>query len=426
MTTLNPDQLLAKAFIHNWWLSPRAYAVLEGRAGVGKTFLVAEVLKSLISCVPLVTAPTNEAVRQLEKSLGDAYPLKTTYSALGFIFDTSGAVEKLKHTKIPADMDKYTLLVVDEGSMVGDLILDKIADAKIRVLFLGHQAQLPEVNTKLTLRDECKSPVFAKGYPTYTLTQPVRHTGKLYEFCNHLENLIYAKIRVIKSDYNMPMAELESYFDTNAGNDFSSEHTKMICWSNKVVDKMNRVIRELIFGTANLPLYLPTDKIILTKPSIYIGDIEDRSVTRLCELRSKGLKISTNSGMTIDEVIHCNVLGIECYKLKGRIGTKKLNLYLAKEVKHLSKFLHDLKIQAFGYKTVQAKQRAFRRLHYISSLFAKVKHSYALTAYRAQGMTIPRVIVRYDDISRCRNVYLKHKLLYVAASRAKNELGIVR
>ena len=59
------------------------------------------------------------------------------------------------------------------------------------------------------------------------------------------------------------------------------------------------------------------------------------------------------------------------------------------------------------------------------SMFANVKHSYAITTHRSQGMTIPRVYVSWKDIKKCDNVVLRHKLLYVAASRAKEHLSII-
>ena len=59
------------------------------------------------------------------------------------------------------------------------------------------------------------------------------------------------------------------------------------------------------------------------------------------------------------------------------------------------------------------------------SCFAKVKHSYAITTHRSQGMTIDKVFVSWRDIKKCNNASLRHKLLYVAASRAKSELTII-
>lgn len=400
--------------------------ILEGKAGVGKTFLLDKVLEDLPNCTPLITAPTNEAVRQIEKVTGDTYTLKTVYSALGFRFDTSGSVEKLKWEGVPTDMDDYSLLVIDECSMVGEVLWEAIENARIRVLFIGHRAQLPEVKKNLSVFDKCESLVFTKGFRDYILTQPVRHTGKLYEFCNHLEELIYSKRRIIKSDYNMSLAEVDDYFENSAGDDFRTEHTKMVCFTNKAVDRMNNVIRELIFKRSDLPDFVVSDKLILTKPALFVGRIDFANETKLRKVQNKAMKISTNSTMEVLEVNYCDVLTVPCVRLTGVVKDERVELFVPTDLDALAELKHSLEVKAFSMKSRPATVKAFRFLHYVMRLFSSVKHSYALTAYRSQGMTIPRVIVRWDDMKRCNNVYLKHKLLYVAASRAGKELGIVR
>jgi len=54
-----------------------------------------------------------------------------------------------------------------------------------------------------------------------------------------------------------------------------------------------------------------------------------------------------------------------------------------------------------------------------------IRHGYSQTIHTAQGSTIPNVILDKVDIDRCQNKTLAQKLLYVGASRARDELSII-
>ena len=164
--TLNPDQLKAKEFFKTWWNSDRRFAILEGAAGTGKTFLVNHLTKELSNCEPLYTSPTNEACKQLENTLPKGSLIKTTYSALGFHFNSSQEVKELgQHGSLPAILNEVNLLIVDEASMVGKRLHEAIEETNKKTLFIGHRSQLPEVIKNLSISDDCESIVFKQNYP---------------------------------------------------------------------------------------------------------------------------------------------------------------------------------------------------------------------------------------------------------------------
>lgn len=428
---LNADQERGKQFLINWWNGNQAYAVLEAPAGFGKTFMVLELIKSLTGCLPLFTAPTNEAVKQLREIIGDAtnlkgepYTIRTTYSALGYGFSTKAEKEELLKVRVPTELEHYNLLLVDEASMLG-MLFEDIRNTGMRVLYIGHRNQLPEVDVNLSVSDKCESVVFKQKYPIYTLTTPVRNKGKLFKFCSHLENLIDSKIRLVKRDYDISHDEFENYIERHSKVELASEYCKIIGWSNKTVDKLNVAIRSCIFGKHIKP-FLPSDKIIVTQPCLFIGKIDNATEAQLIRNRGNAHRITSNHNFMVRRVRECEVLDVPCYALAVMEGDQPRELFVPKNIDDYEELCKVYLHRAYSKEGVQATTRAFQLYHYIRRLFAFVKHSYAITTHRSQGMTVPKVIVCLYDIAKCENVYLKHKLLYVAASRAGKELSIVR
>lgn len=432
MITLNPDQLRAKEFFKNWWDSDKRFAILEGCAGTGKTTIVKDLVSELRDCDPLFTAPTNEACRQLELVLPVGSLIRTIYSALGFHFDTGEEEAVLKKRAEAPVINECNLLIIDECSMVGQELLDAILDAGKKTLFIGHRAQLPEVVKDLKTSDDCESVVFKQSYPIYTLTTPERNKGELYDFISSLEKCIYNKPRIVRNTYNMSLDELMEYIDTTEGShDFLYERSKLICWSNKEADVWNNYIRKCIFHTNFPEPFIPKDKIILTSPCVFVEPLLGITKGRLDKFANsdKIVNFSANTKAIVRKVNNAVVLGVPCFELEveTEVDGKKLRplLYVAIDKFKVKALSNRLKFECYGKATQKAREKAFRNYHFAMSIFANVKHSYAITTHRSQGMTIPRVYVSWKDIKKCDNVVLRYKMLYVAASRAKEHLSII-
>lgn len=440
MLILNPDQLKVKQQLKTWWTSPDGFAVLEGPAGTGKTFIVNELVKELINCVPLFTAPTNEACKQLEMQLPKDSVIKTTYAALGFHFSSGKEVKELVRKSIPPIINDVNLMIVDEASMIGDgkncidisgtkiSIFDAIKQTGLKVLFIGHRSQLPEVVVNQSIFADCLSPVFHLDCPIYTLAIPQRNTGDLFKFLTHLESIIYAKHRIFIAEYNNSREHLTNYINSPEGkNDFLEEKVKVICYTNKQADEYNRTIRRSIFSSKYLPEVVPRDRLLLVTPLKYIGNLDNINESLVVQARKRNnvVVFSANSKCVVKHVEQVIILGVACYKLNVDMEGNKINIYVAIDKEQLYQLRQLLLQKAYTAITPQAKQNRFELYHFIMSLFADVKYSYAITTHRAQGMSIEKVFVDWKDIKKCSNVILMYKLLYVAASRARTELNII-
>ena len=143
----------------------------------------------------------------------------------------------------------------------------------------------------------------------------------------------------------------------------------------------------------------------------------------------KIVSFTANTKAIVRKVNTATVLGVPCFELEVEVETEEGKLrpffYVPIDKAKLKALSNKLKYECFGVSTSKARERAFRNYHFAMSIFANVKHSYAITAHRSQGMTIPKVFVNWKDIKNCNNVVLRYKLLYVAASRAKEHLSII-
>lgn len=391
------------------------------------TFLLKHIIGKLKDCVPLFTAPTNEACRQMEIVLPEGSLIKTTYSALGFNMSTNGELKELKQGRYCSVLNDINLLIVDEASMIGNLLHDAIKDTNLKVLFIGHRFQLPEVNIILKNDDLCKSIIFEQDYPTYTLTTNERASGELYNFVSKLPLIIYNQPRLFSSKYSNSETKLLEYIFSKEGKDsFLNEESKLICYSNREVDNYNKIIRESIFGKLVADV-VPRDKLILIQPTNFVGMLDRVKKYNLIKMKDSDTRMSfaTNTKAVVKHVKFAIVLGVDCHELDVEIKGERIPLYIPINEKQFEELKQGLKIECYSVGTAKAKEKAWNNYHYLISLFSHCKYSYCLTTHRAQGMTIDNVYVNWKDIKRCSNIYLRYKLLYVAASRVRNNLTII-
>ena len=148
--------------------------VIKGSAGVGKTFMVDELIGRLREKIPrkqkiYCCAPTNKAVAVVKNKVKERLNLEftTVHSALKIkrnVNNRTGAV-----TFKPWFSEKYPplkgvgLLIIDEASMLDSVLLKHVEEHATKnnctVIFIGDEKQLNPVGEEV-------SPVFNKNYPT--------------------------------------------------------------------------------------------------------------------------------------------------------------------------------------------------------------------------------------------------------------------
>ena len=432
---LNSDQLSALKQIQSWWVSKDLYMILDGAGGTGKSHLLHEVINSL-NCEPLLLCPTNEALKQLRDKVQGDYIFKTIHSALGIAPTTHLDEVSFEQVALPNIWDNINLCIVDECSMVSEELLKILTDIGKKILFVGHKSQLPPVKKNKGIFDKCVSPVFSKGYKAVTLNIPMRNKGELWDFNNHLEKMIYTSDTLVPNKFDIKKAELAEYINSTQGiKDVFEERTKFVLWSNSGVDQYNQLLREVIYGitTARKSKYIKGDKIILIKPLTVVEQLETYTEKALAQFATKNTLESLYSN-TKAEVVDCKVvtvclnkqLSVDCYKITVKCNGILTYFYELKQLKDIDKIENYYKMLAWNKKTAMDKARAFKLLHFMVSLFADIKHSYAQTAHRLQGSSIDTVIVIDSDIKKNMNIIEQKKCRYVATSRCINRLMFYR
>lgn len=430
---LNLSQTIAVDNLTSWFYasnSPKV-AVLEAPAGFGKSFTVKYFLNKLGRFAsPLCTAPFNEATYQLRQALaGTSYPCKTTYSAFNFAQVGSEDTVTFKQVSSP-ELDAYNLIVVDEiGTLSGDLLEVIENTPNIKILGLGHRSQLPPIVKNLKRLDKCISPVFTRGYPIFTLTEPMRNKGEIYEYCQKLDKLI-TSAGIPPTTFNKSKSFVNNYIGNNA-QDFFAGTAKVLAYTNAQVDTWNKTIRESIFGSEAADNFLVGDKIVFTNPAIgyprkLITAHKWYDVIGKDTIREN---IFTNTKAVVKAVGVKEVLNVMCYELA--ISTDSVdsnnNLFIHVPIVYEDYIaLRDKYYRNALYcKDVTNRKRAWKDYHTLQNLFAQVKHSYAMTVHRSQGSSIQKVISDSADISKCTCLDVRKKLEYVAASRAVHELYVL-
>ena len=383
----------------------------------------------------MLLCPTHEALKQLKAKIQGQFEFRTLHSALGIAPQITEEGLAFEQLALPNIWDHIDLAIVDECSMVSEEILDILMRLNKKILFVGHNSQLPPVLKEKSVFDECVSPVFSQGFPTVTLKIPMRNQGELWQFNNKLEEMIYNKEKLVPNTFNINSKGLQEYLHSDGITGKLIEGSlKIALWSNAGVEEYNGIARQLIFGDASKDKrYLVGDRVVLTTPTISINGLErftDASLTKAAT--SKFDTIYSNTQGTVLECIEETLmfnkkLPLDVVRLKLKLDTgdtryvyELKNPAQAVEIKNY--YMH----RAYAMKTLTAKEKAFKLIYFVLSLFTRFMHSYAMTSHRLQGSSIDSVIVIYRDIQKNQNLIEQKKCMYVACSRAMNNLMIYR
>jgi len=312
-----------------------------------------------------------------------------------------------------------------------DLIVDYAeAMSAHRFLWIGDSYQLPPVESVNGI-----APVFEQSWATATLTDIMRNSGDILEYCTLLRGAIDSNIRrlprVPKSDCISSINHAQLYSMLRSPDqleNFRTGATRNIVWRNATADRLNQIIREGLHGKdATESDLLPTDQILFTSPLMTGSFPSDPD--HLIGWKDAKQGASTNSRAEVIAIVPRELYGIPCNLVKFRLetsievmgfiptaeGQRKLAKLKASFVKSLS-----------SYKSASAKANKWKWWHAFYSCFGQIKHAYAITTHRAQGSNIDNVIVDVKDILDCRESLLAYKLLYTACSRTKKHLTLVR
>ena len=402
--TLTTDQQTALNAFWDFITDPvQTVFVLSGYSGCGKSTLVRVFLEQLPKfeqTMKLVdpafkpknvelTATTNKAAENF--SLITGMDCTTIHSKLGLRVETD---YKTGETKLIANKNITvfnTILFIDEASFIDKSLLEMIFKAvkDCKIIFVGDPAQLSPPKSN-------KTPVFTAGFSGAALCEVVRqaadnpiielstlfrntvNTGEWFDFkpdghyIQHLSRENFTK--EVEAEFMKP--------------DWKYHDSKILAWTNKRVIEFNHWLTDLKTGT----------------PDFQVGDYA------VCNSYLQVGKQSVKTDQTV--LITAISPSFERFGISGK------------------NFTLDSRITAFMPDSMDEKNkllkaaRAVKNIEMIQAIEAWVdlRGAYAQTVNKAQGSTYGKVFIDLDDIGKCNNGDLLARMLYVAVSRARDNV----
>lgn len=460
ISTLNGDQKKAfdelKEFIHD--KSDDNIYVLKGWAGTGKTYCVSFLVRYVLDVIYpnknwykiAVTGPTNKSVRVIKKTTGiknARVTFQTIHKLLGLTerITSDGQQEFVNQGDFEPQIRKTKLLIIDEVSMLNDDLFHEILRYRsdIKIICMGDPAQIPPVGKpdcipfmdellemygiktlelKTIMRQKGDNPIIDTSVLIRTdLENPYVETGVESNLNDRGEGIEFLNLNSssIRESFN---DILSSYFNSEEFKE-DPEYSKIIAWRNKTVEKMNQLVRKVIYGDESIgSKILLGEKLIANNPIIEMSQI----------------LFNTNDEFTVDKF----EIKTEKVRVADEEGTLKYYetgvTFLNDEDKKVTYFIDILHEDSESYFFVLAnklkkiaiekrgKEKSWIKYYDFIRRFADVSYAYSITAHKSQGSTYTTAFVLEDDIDVNPNVVERNRIKYTAYTRSSKKLYVLK
>lgn len=408
-------------------LGGEKFFLLSGYAGTGKTFTITKFVKNLPGDIRVIlTAPTNKAVRVLEKmamAAGLSVDTATICSLLGLVLDYNKDQQILKK-KRQSSLNRYDLVFVDECSMVGAELWPHIQQAaeasKTRVIFVGDPLQLPPVN-------EPESPTFQITNRA-DLTQIIRQKdgNPIIEFSAAIRTIMTTGERLAISPflsnpqtkagvYLMPGPRFEKWFPAafqSARYSADRDAFRVVSWTNKKVNYFNDRIRAFLVENPGPQPFVAAERAI-TAGAVHKKGKKDKMILAL------------NADVE-GEVLRCRQMFHPWHAdEKLLVWETVFRPFDTKD--EFTVFLPDPhnqhpiqnRLSTLANMAREGKTPWWEFWNLKNSL-ADLRPCHAITVHRSQGSTFNHVFVDSENILTNPNRQEALQCLYVAVTRAAN------
>lgn len=426
---LNTDQVQAVNLCLDAYEAGQPGFSIIGEGGTGKTYSVMEIARILLmgELNIILCAPTNKAVKQLEKAARAAgldmsrLGFKTLHSAMGLSLLPTA---ERKHAVSVRDsvFGDYDMIVCDEQSMLGEAVtlnylLPELEKFKLFCLLMGDRFQLNPVGEKM-------SPSFGV-FPSFELTKNERQKNNPDGSINQIQ--IEARALRAAIDAKLPFKfspPPSQNIEVVKAADFiqevlksftaetNLEDTRVLAWQNTRVDEINRAIRKKIYGP-DAARFEIGEQVVTGGPIKANGDIV-LSTDEECIVTA--VKESTVTDEATGDIWKTWLLTLKpIYAEQRQIFAHVLHeddaLKFKEESKRLASKAEDAK------KSDGNSGWHWKRFHDFNDLVSNIKYCYCITLHRSQGSTFKNGFVDVKDILQNPQPYERKSLFYVGLSR---------
>lgn len=404
--TLTKDQQTAIESFNNFILDPfESVFVLSGYSGTGKSTLVSYLIEhvpklmkaaklvnpKLEECVVKLTATTNKAAENFSSITG--MDVSTIHSFLSLRVHTNYSTGVSTLTETNATVKEHYVLFIDEASFIDPALLRLIfkRTANCKIVFIGDPAQLTPIKAVGT-------PVFESKFSGAQLTQVVRQAAgnPIVELSTKFRNTVNSgNFFQFKPDGNAV-----KYLDRDAFNeavkeeftrtDWAYQDSKVLAWTNKCVISYNHFIREHVKGDPKLQLgdYAVCNKFM----TLGRDSIKTDQLVRITEVT--------------EDTKEFDVVG-NYYK----VDNKPNYVFCPKKLADKNNLLKYLR-----------SAEEFETVRHVEESWIDLRAAYACTVNKSQGSTFDKVFIDVSDIARCNISNTLARMMYVAVSRARNQV----
>ena len=459
--TLNPEQKqIFYDILHNFFEGEKKYAVIVGYAGTGKTYLISKSREALDKDVEVaMSAPTNKACKILADNCKDIKAdIFTIHKLLAlkmrWLYPPKGSKEKPKQVLTQAwnakpSINKYSVLIVDEVSMLADELFDKINEEiedDLKVIFMGDPAQIPPVSDIAVTEGNDAIPLMPEGRKEYDihfyeLKQIMRQKDgntivdlayrirtKRFENGDIIKDLRHSTANV---KFYSPLTKLDFY--TKMLDEYNSEsykkdsdYVKVLAWTNVKVNFFNNLIRSSFYGReADTVPYsegekLIADTTIMDSPDIIFNTSDEFTILEVepATYNYTLTEIDDEFDLTVSADKESMAYRFNYWKCVVEDSRTK--------AKKQIRILNESSKQPFNFVLSKLKKnQRWQEWTRLIEYFAKVKYAYAITCHKAQGSTYGKVFLLEDDIDLNRRTLERNRIKYTACTRAQIELNIL-
>lgn len=477
-TTLTPHQqeVLDKAITI---LKSNDRLLIKGSAGVGKTFLLNELIEQLYykevisrGSMVLCSAPTNKAVKVIMDKIHSDKTVEfaTTHSALRLkrkinYKDGSITFEPEKNIKYPP-LEGVRVLIIDEASMLStDLLMiveETAKKQKCKVIFVGDDKQLNPVKENI-------SPVFLGKPNLFTDKESAmkfirqfndnRHTLRNVDkkFYVHIPYHDVELIEIIRQGDDNPIINLSRNLDKiktrepnyTVGQDEypkgylysyeqdliidrlaqanGTDEMKYLAYTNREVDNINKLVRDRIYNGSPKKIELgetlifntPYREQYFTNEEIRVNKLEIVVIPFKYGNNKRGKEVPDKNQIPRWKEVNLKVYSINPY-------IEKTTPFSTGKVKHNILVVHEESQKQYDLivKELQDKARngeiGWVDYYEFIETFADLKYNHAITVHKSQGSTFKTTIINVKDININKNITEHKRLLYTAVTRASD------
>lgn len=379
--------------------------IIVGNAGTGKTYLTSRIVHYFVQKQGAnsiaVIAPTHQAVKVLKETIDipDCIVHYCTVSSMlgqfGFRNDDGNNIFcKPRKSK---KSSQFSTIIVDEVSQLNKRQEEILNSLKVRVIFVGDDAQLKPVMSKSTdLFKSCEN--------IHRLSIQMRNEGSIESIANKCRTKFYypEKSNDNVKVHNNDMELLKNFlFALNSCNDKLS--VVYLAYRNERVEKISSLICKKKFPY----LRLECNDTLLGKRGdiILIKDwIKERQICPYTNVIYNTILAVSIDNPDMEPII--------------------LNIVDNHEIKKIEEKIKQLFKARKSYKKNENQYSSLtNELDSLSSMYTSVSSPFVMTVHKSQGISKEKVFVDTKDID---NSNSKTRLLYVAYSRAKKELHTIK